>query len=176
MFKSFLTLFALSFSILQAGGVPASVPVFHPLHPLPSVQFQVERVNVEHSVPMYGPKLVSAVSSLSQPPDNLLHHCYAHLYLKVSICISQWFVLTPKTTVFRILINTQMSAITYALINRKPFCLWDHILVKLGLLVIAVKIQLPKKQQKKVHLNQVHVFFFFKLFSLFKLTKGIYIF
>uniref|UniRef100_A0A3P9JC91 Vacuolar protein sorting 13 homolog B n=1 Tax=Oryzias latipes TaxID=8090 RepID=A0A3P9JC91_ORYLA len=62
---------------------PVSVPVFHPTHPLPSVQFQVERVNVEHSVPMYAPKLVSAVSSLSQPPDNLLHHCYAHLYLKV---------------------------------------------------------------------------------------------
>ncbi|XP_038147757.1 vacuolar protein sorting-associated protein 13B-like isoform X3 [Cyprinodon tularosa] len=62
---------------------PASVPVFQPLHPLPSVQFQVERVNFDHSVPMYGPELVSTVSSLSQPPDNLLHHCYAHLYLKV---------------------------------------------------------------------------------------------
>uniref|UniRef100_A0A8C7Y913 Vacuolar protein sorting 13 homolog B n=1 Tax=Oryzias sinensis TaxID=183150 RepID=A0A8C7Y913_9TELE len=63
--------------------IMVSVPVFHPTHPLPSVQFQVERVNVEHSVPMYAPKLVSALSSLSQPPDNLLHHCYAHLYLKV---------------------------------------------------------------------------------------------
>uniref|UniRef100_A0A3Q2QXD0 Vacuolar protein sorting 13 homolog B n=1 Tax=Fundulus heteroclitus TaxID=8078 RepID=A0A3Q2QXD0_FUNHE len=62
---------------------PVSVPVFQPLHPLPSVQFQVERVNFDHSVPMYGPELVSTVSSLSQPPDNLLHHCYAHLYLKV---------------------------------------------------------------------------------------------
>uniref|UniRef100_A0A3P9Q9M9 Vacuolar protein sorting 13 homolog B n=1 Tax=Poecilia reticulata TaxID=8081 RepID=A0A3P9Q9M9_POERE len=43
----------------------------------------VERVNFDHSVPMYGPELVSTVSSLSQPPDNLLHHCYSHLYLKV---------------------------------------------------------------------------------------------
>lgn len=32
---------------------------------------------------MYAPELISAVSSLSQPSDNLLHHCYAHLYLKV---------------------------------------------------------------------------------------------
>uniref|UniRef100_A0A3B5AH31 Vacuolar protein sorting 13 homolog B n=1 Tax=Stegastes partitus TaxID=144197 RepID=A0A3B5AH31_9TELE len=54
-----------------------------PVHPLPSVQFQVERVNVEHSVPMYAPELVTTVSSLNQPSDNLLHHCYAHLYLKV---------------------------------------------------------------------------------------------
>uniref|UniRef100_A0AAQ5ZM51 Vacuolar protein sorting 13 homolog B n=1 Tax=Amphiprion ocellaris TaxID=80972 RepID=A0AAQ5ZM51_AMPOC len=57
--------------------------LFQPVHPLPSVQFQVERVNVEHSVPMYAPELVTTVSSLNQPSDNLLHHCYAHLYLKV---------------------------------------------------------------------------------------------
>ncbi|XP_047218016.1 vacuolar protein sorting-associated protein 13B-like isoform X4 [Girardinichthys multiradiatus] len=62
---------------------PVSVPVFQPLHPLPSVQFQVERVNFDHSEPMYGPELVTTVSSLSQPPENLLHHCYTHLYLKV---------------------------------------------------------------------------------------------
>uniref|UniRef100_A0A671VBR1 Vacuolar protein sorting 13 homolog B n=1 Tax=Sparus aurata TaxID=8175 RepID=A0A671VBR1_SPAAU len=61
----------------------ANIPVFQPLRPLPAVQFQVERVNVEHSVPMYAPELVSTVSSLSQPSDNLLHHCYAHFYLKV---------------------------------------------------------------------------------------------
>ncbi|KAM4581445.1 intermembrane lipid transfer protein VPS13B isoform 3-T3 [Odontesthes bonariensis] len=60
-----------------------SAPVFQPLHPLPCLQFRVERVNIEHSVPMYAPELVTAVSSLSQPSDNLLHHCYAHLYLKV---------------------------------------------------------------------------------------------
>ncbi|KAM7420184.1 hypothetical protein PAMA_014745 [Pampus argenteus] len=62
---------------------PVSVSAFQHVRPLPSVQFQVERVNVEHSVPMYAPELVSTVSSLSQPSDNLLHHCYAHLYLKV---------------------------------------------------------------------------------------------
>ncbi|KAF3840421.1 hypothetical protein F7725_019138 [Dissostichus mawsoni] len=63
--------------------VLVNVPVFQPVRPLPAVQFQVERVNVEHTVPMYAPELVSTVSSLSQPSDNLLHHCYAHLYLKV---------------------------------------------------------------------------------------------
>ncbi|XP_074510650.1 intermembrane lipid transfer protein VPS13B isoform X2 [Sebastes fasciatus] len=62
---------------------PVNVPVFQPVRPLPSVQFQVDRVNVEHSVPMYSPELVSTVSGLSQPSDNLLHHCYSHLYLKV---------------------------------------------------------------------------------------------
>ncbi|XP_029308457.1 vacuolar protein sorting-associated protein 13B isoform X3 [Cottoperca gobio] len=62
---------------------PGNMPVFQPVRPLPSVQFQVERVNVEHTVPMYAPELVSTVSSLSQPSDNLLHHCNAHLYLKV---------------------------------------------------------------------------------------------
>ncbi|XP_044063064.1 vacuolar protein sorting-associated protein 13B-like isoform X9 [Siniperca chuatsi] len=62
---------------------PVNMPVFQPVRPLPSVQFQVERVNVEHSVPMYAPELVSTVSSLNLPSDNLLHHCYAHLYLKV---------------------------------------------------------------------------------------------
>ncbi|XP_077382325.1 intermembrane lipid transfer protein VPS13B isoform X2 [Festucalex cinctus] len=56
---------------------------FQPVRPLPSVQFQVERVNVEYSVPMYALDLVSTVSALNQPPDNLLHHCYAHFYLKV---------------------------------------------------------------------------------------------
>ncbi|XP_061571778.1 intermembrane lipid transfer protein VPS13B-like isoform X1 [Cololabis saira] len=67
----------------KAAAGPASVPVFQPMRPLPSLQFLVERVNVEHSVPMYAPELVAAVSSISQPPDSLLHHCYAHLYLKV---------------------------------------------------------------------------------------------
>ncbi|XP_030013589.1 vacuolar protein sorting-associated protein 13B isoform X3 [Sphaeramia orbicularis] len=62
---------------------PVNIPAFQPVCPLPSVQFQVERVNVEHSVPMYAQELVGTVSSLGQPSDNLLHHCYAHLYLKV---------------------------------------------------------------------------------------------
>ncbi|KAM3873112.1 intermembrane lipid transfer protein VPS13B [Diretmus argenteus] len=67
----------------KAASGPASVPVFQPVRPLPALRFQVERVNVEHSVPMYAPELVSTVSSLSQPSDNLLHNCYAHCYLKV---------------------------------------------------------------------------------------------
>lgn len=66
--------------------------MFQPVRPLPAVQFRVERVNVEHSVPMYAPELISTVSGLSQPSDNLLHHCYAHLYLKVSSkCCSNMF-------------------------------------------------------------------------------------
>ncbi|XP_028983860.1 intermembrane lipid transfer protein VPS13B-like isoform X3 [Betta splendens] len=67
----------------KAAPGPVNVQVFQPIRPLPAVQFQVERVNVEHSVPMYAPELVSTISGLSQPSDNLLHHCYAHLYLKV---------------------------------------------------------------------------------------------
>ncbi|XP_054637998.1 intermembrane lipid transfer protein VPS13B-like isoform X1 [Dunckerocampus dactyliophorus] len=63
---------------------PVNISAFRPVRPLPSAQFQVERMNVEHSVPMYAPELVSTVSALSQPSDNLLHHCYAHFYLKVS--------------------------------------------------------------------------------------------
>ncbi|XP_051922637.1 intermembrane lipid transfer protein VPS13B-like isoform X3 [Hippocampus zosterae] len=60
-----------------------NISAFQPVRPLPVVQFQVERVNVDYSVPMYALELVSTVSSLNQPPDNLLHHCYAHFYLKV---------------------------------------------------------------------------------------------
>ncbi|KAG5856963.1 hypothetical protein ANANG_G00013500 [Anguilla anguilla] len=62
---------------------PASAPAFQPVRPLPAVCIQVDKVNLEHSVPMYAPELVSTVSSLSQPSDNLLHHCYTHCYLKV---------------------------------------------------------------------------------------------
>ncbi|XP_056290642.1 intermembrane lipid transfer protein VPS13B-like isoform X3 [Pseudoliparis swirei] len=62
---------------------PVTVTAFQPVRPLPAVQFQVERANFEHSVPMYGPELVATISGISQPSDNLLHHCYAHLYLKV---------------------------------------------------------------------------------------------
>ncbi|KAK7885997.1 hypothetical protein WMY93_025618 [Mugilogobius chulae] len=67
----------------KAVQIPFHVPVFQPVRPLALVQLKVEKVNVEHSVPMYAPELISTVSSLSQPSDNLLHHCYAHLYLKV---------------------------------------------------------------------------------------------
>ncbi|XP_031677767.1 vacuolar protein sorting-associated protein 13B, partial [Oncorhynchus kisutch] len=62
---------------------PVSVPVFQAMRPLPALRFQVDSVNVEHSVPMFAPELINTVSSLSQPSDNLLHHCYTHCYLKV---------------------------------------------------------------------------------------------
>uniref|UniRef100_A0A8C5FWL6 Vacuolar protein sorting 13 homolog B n=1 Tax=Gadus morhua TaxID=8049 RepID=A0A8C5FWL6_GADMO len=69
--------------VLMGQKVLVAVPAFQPVRPLPALRFQVERVNVEHTVPMYGPELVGLVSALSQPSDNLLHHCYAHCYLKV---------------------------------------------------------------------------------------------
>ncbi|XP_043921582.1 vacuolar protein sorting-associated protein 13B [Protopterus annectens] len=53
------------------------------LRPLPAVRILVDKVILEHSVPMYDEQLVPVVSSLSQPSDNLLHHCYAHCYLKM---------------------------------------------------------------------------------------------
>ncbi|KAI4881788.1 hypothetical protein NFI96_011483 [Prochilodus magdalenae] len=56
---------------------------YQKVRPLPAFCLQVERVNLEHSVPMYGPELIRTVSSLSQPSDNLLHHCYTHCYLKI---------------------------------------------------------------------------------------------
>uniref|UniRef100_A0A8C2Y556 Vacuolar protein sorting 13 homolog B n=1 Tax=Coturnix japonica TaxID=93934 RepID=A0A8C2Y556_COTJA len=56
---------------------------FQPLRPLPSIRILVDKINLEHSVPMYAEQLVNTVSSLSQPSDNLLHYCYSHCYLKV---------------------------------------------------------------------------------------------
>ncbi|XP_042321632.1 vacuolar protein sorting-associated protein 13B isoform X3 [Sceloporus undulatus] len=54
-----------------------------PLRPLPCIQMLVDKVVLEHSVPMYAEQLVQTVSSLNQPSDNLLHYCYAHCYLKI---------------------------------------------------------------------------------------------
>uniref|UniRef100_A0A8C5T3A0 Vacuolar protein sorting 13 homolog B n=1 Tax=Malurus cyaneus samueli TaxID=2593467 RepID=A0A8C5T3A0_9PASS len=56
---------------------------FQPLRPLPSIRILVDKVNLEHSVPMYAEQLVQVVSSLGQPSDNLLHYCYSHCYLKI---------------------------------------------------------------------------------------------
>ncbi|XP_055478364.1 intermembrane lipid transfer protein VPS13B [Psammomys obesus] len=56
---------------------------FQLLRPLPSLQILVDKINLEHSVPMYAEQLVHVVSSLPQPSDNLLHYCYVHYYLKV---------------------------------------------------------------------------------------------
>ncbi|XP_076767373.1 intermembrane lipid transfer protein VPS13B isoform X4 [Arvicanthis niloticus] len=56
---------------------------FQSLRPLPSIQILVDKVNLEHSVPMYAEQLVHVVSGLSHPSDNLLHYCYVHCYLKV---------------------------------------------------------------------------------------------
>ncbi|MBN3294173.1 VP13B protein, partial [Polypterus senegalus] len=67
----------------KKSSLPVNASPFQPIRPLPALQIQVDKVNVEHSVPMYADDLVSTVSNLSQPSDNLLHHCYAHCYLKV---------------------------------------------------------------------------------------------
>ncbi|XP_023373239.1 vacuolar protein sorting-associated protein 13B isoform X1 [Otolemur garnettii] len=56
---------------------------FQSLRPLPSIQILVDKINLEHSVPMYAEQLVRVVSSLTQPSDNLLHYCYVHCYLKI---------------------------------------------------------------------------------------------
>ncbi|XP_069847231.1 intermembrane lipid transfer protein VPS13B isoform X1 [Dipodomys merriami] len=56
---------------------------FQSFRPLPSIQILVDKVNMEHSVPMYAEQLVHMVSSLPQASDNLLHYCYAHCYLKI---------------------------------------------------------------------------------------------
>nr|XP_023961065.1 vacuolar protein sorting-associated protein 13B isoform X16 [Chrysemys picta bellii] len=56
---------------------------FQPLRPLPAIRILMDKINLEHSVPMYAEQLVQTVSSLSQPSDNLLHYCYAHCYLKI---------------------------------------------------------------------------------------------
>ncbi|KAI1243537.1 hypothetical protein IHE44_0001167 [Lamprotornis superbus] len=60
-----------------------SAASFQPLRPLPCIRILVDKVNLEHSVPMYAEQLVHVVSSLGQPSDNLLHYCYSHCYLKL---------------------------------------------------------------------------------------------
>lgn len=57
------------------------------LRPLPCIRILVDKIILEHSVPMYADQLVQYVSSLNQPSDNLLHYCYMHCYLKVCFII-----------------------------------------------------------------------------------------
>ena len=56
----------------------------HSKGPLPALCLQSERIDIQSTVPMYGRKLVRAVSRLPHASGNLMHHCYAHMYLKVS--------------------------------------------------------------------------------------------
>ncbi|XP_053322760.1 intermembrane lipid transfer protein VPS13B [Spea bombifrons] len=62
---------------------PLNSTNFQAIRPLPAFRMHADKINFEHSVPMYAEQLIQTVSSLSQPSDNLLHHCYAHCYLKV---------------------------------------------------------------------------------------------
>ncbi|XP_074842974.1 intermembrane lipid transfer protein VPS13B isoform X3 [Carettochelys insculpta] len=56
---------------------------FQSLRPLPAIRILVDKINLEHSVPMYAEQLVQTVINLSQPSDHLLHYCYEHCYLKI---------------------------------------------------------------------------------------------
>ncbi|XP_042611464.1 vacuolar protein sorting-associated protein 13B-like [Cyprinus carpio] len=67
----------------KVSAAQTSVPQFQLLRPLPALQLQFERITFEHSVPMYEQEVTRAASSLNQPSDTLLHHCYTHCYLKV---------------------------------------------------------------------------------------------
>ncbi|XP_034029740.1 LOW QUALITY PROTEIN: vacuolar protein sorting-associated protein 13B-like [Thalassophryne amazonica] len=67
----------------KAASVLVQVPVFQPVRPRACCAVPCGQGDFEHSVPMYATELLSMVSSLNQPSDNLLHHCYSHLYLKV---------------------------------------------------------------------------------------------
>ncbi|XP_051015429.1 intermembrane lipid transfer protein VPS13B isoform X1 [Acomys russatus] len=93
LLKCTCTIFMAEFNLLDRllpvikGGKNSSnftnAPNFQPLRPLPSIQILVDKINLEHSVPMYAEQLVHVVSSLAQPSENLLHYCYVHCYLKV---------------------------------------------------------------------------------------------
>lgn len=93
LLKCTCTIFMAEFNLLDRllpvimGGKNAShftnATNFQSLRPLPSIQILVDKINLEHSVPMYAEQLVHVVSSLTQPSDNLLHYCYVHCYLKV---------------------------------------------------------------------------------------------
>lgn len=83
LLPAILVYFVLQCFFHQGLAVQLTTTQFHPVRPLPAIRMQVERVNLEHSVPMYGIELIHTVSSLSMPSDNLLHHCYTHCCLKV---------------------------------------------------------------------------------------------
>nr|XP_002741992.1 PREDICTED: vacuolar protein sorting-associated protein 13B-like [Saccoglossus kowalevskii] len=59
---------------------------YQPIYPLPACQLLADRIDIQNTLPMYGRSLVKSVSKLSQPSGNLLHHCYAHMYIKVFGC------------------------------------------------------------------------------------------
>ncbi|XP_069778608.1 intermembrane lipid transfer protein VPS13B-like isoform X4 [Narcine bancroftii] len=68
----------------QKHSVPyLNAPPFHPLRPLPALRVHVDKVSLEHSVPMFAGQLIPTVSHLNQPSDNLLHSCYVHSYVKI---------------------------------------------------------------------------------------------
>ncbi|XP_070535266.1 intermembrane lipid transfer protein VPS13B-like [Ptychodera flava] len=60
-----------------------------PSYPLPACQVQADRIDIQNTVPMYGRRLVKAVSKLPQPSGNLLHHCYSHMYINHVVQLDQ---------------------------------------------------------------------------------------
>uniref|UniRef100_A0ACB8FEG0 Vacuolar protein sorting-associated protein 13B n=1 Tax=Sphaerodactylus townsendi TaxID=933632 RepID=A0ACB8FEG0_9SAUR len=67
----------------KSSGSFLSTTSLQSLRPLPCIRILVDKIVLEHSLPMYAEQLVQTVSSLNQPSDNLLHYCYAHCYLKI---------------------------------------------------------------------------------------------
>ncbi|XP_033123358.1 vacuolar protein sorting-associated protein 13B-like [Anneissia japonica] len=50
---------------------------------LPALAVQVDRLDVQSTLPMYSRKLIKAISKVQRPSDNLLHGCYSHNYYKL---------------------------------------------------------------------------------------------
>ncbi|XP_071944934.1 intermembrane lipid transfer protein VPS13B-like [Antedon mediterranea] len=50
---------------------------------LPALAVQIDRIDIQSTLPMYTRKLIKAVSKVQRPSDNLLHCCYSHNYYKL---------------------------------------------------------------------------------------------
>ncbi|KAM8966204.1 intermembrane lipid transfer protein VPS13B isoform 2-T2 [Pelodytes ibericus] len=99
---------------------------FQPVRPLPAIRLLADKINLEHSVPMYAEQLVQTVSTLSQPSDNLLHHCYAHCYLKVfGFQAGLTFLNSKGTYCPHVPVIPSFSTALYGKLLRLPHC-WTN--------------------------------------------------
>jgi len=55
-----------------------------PVH-MPCIVITAERLDVQLTTAMYTHRLVSVVSKMTIPSENLLHHCHAHLHCQVHV-------------------------------------------------------------------------------------------
>ena len=60
-----------------------------PAH-MPCVVVTAERLDIQLTTAMYTHRLVSVVSKMTIPSENLLHHCHAHLHCQVHVVVSQF--------------------------------------------------------------------------------------